>query len=169
MVLSVHAQLSILLIGVIAWATYLSLKKTSFRAISNSWNPEFNDSTGALRNVIFTGNYNIIGKMIFFCVNVQFTNLLVLGTGQYQITLPFSARQTFTSRGGALHNPTTDAKYHIAGIADTLADPSKVIMRLYYSGSTTDLAWKSTTPVGWAGGSSTTTHFDISGFYETDY
>jgi hypothetical protein len=38
-------------------------------------------------------------------------------------------------------------------------------MPLYYTGSTTDLAWKNTTPVGWQTGN--TTHFDISGVYET--
>ena len=133
---------------------------------SGTWNPAFTDAGGLLRNVTYTGNYNQINKMVFFCVNVQFQNFSTLGTTQYQITLPFPSRQTFTSRGGTLHNPQVDAKYHIAGIADTLVDTSKNIMKLYYSGSTTDLAWKSTTPVGWTGGSSTNTHFDISGFYE---
>jgi len=150
------------------WLTYLSVKKTSLKALNYTWNPSFTDSTGTLANISYTGNYNRIGKMIFFCVNVKFNNLLALGTGQYQLTLPFSAKQTFTSRGGSLHNPTIDARYHIAGIVDEFTDPSRTIMKFYYSGSTTDLMWKSTTPVGWAGGSSTTTHFDVSGFYETD-
>jgi hypothetical protein len=38
-------------------------------------------------------------------------------------------------------------------------------MKLYYSGSTTDLAWKLSTPVN---ATSNTAHFDISGAYETD-
>jgi hypothetical protein len=38
-------------------------------------------------------------------------------------------------------------------------------MKLYYSGSTTDLAWKNTTPVGATSNVST---FDISGAYETN-
>jgi hypothetical protein len=37
-------------------------------------------------------------------------------------------------------------------------------MNLYYSGSTTDLAWKFSTPVG---ATSNTSHFDLSGSYET--
>jgi hypothetical protein len=47
-----------------------------------------------------------------------------------------------------------------------LEETNKVKMKLFYSGSTTDLAWKYNTPVGWTGGSSTSTHFDMSGFYE---
>jgi hypothetical protein len=99
--------------------------------------------------------------MIFFCVNVNFNGYTNLGTGQYQFTLPIAARQTFRSAGGTLHNVSSDALYHIAGITDTSS--SAVIQKLYYSGSTTDLAWKNTTPVSWA---NNTSHFDISGFYE---
>ena len=127
----------------------------------------FKDAGGLLRNVTYTGNYNQIGKMMFYCVNVQFNSLAALGTTQYQITLPKPARQTFTSRGGTLHNPTTDARYHIAGILDTMVD--NVTLKFYYSGSTTDLAWKNTTPAGWASPSENTgIHFDLSGFYEIE-
>jgi hypothetical protein len=130
-----------------------------------SWDPKFTDASVTLTGVTYTGNYNIVGKIVFFCVNVQFTGYVALpstlGTGQYQITLPYAARQTFTSRGGTLHNPATDSKYHIAGITDTAE--STTIMKFYYSGGTTDLAWKFSTPVSWA---NVLTHFDISGFYE---
>lgn len=157
---------ALLFLGIFSWLIYLSIRKSTFRSLSASWNPAFTDSTGTLGRVTFTGNYNLVGKMVFFCVSVQFLDFSALGTGQYQITLPYAARQTFTSRGGALHNPTIDAKYHIAGIVDTLVDPGKTTMKFYYSGSTTDLLWKYNTPAGWTGGASTTTHFDISGFYE---
>jgi len=126
-----------------------------------TWNPQFKDSTNTLAGVTQTGNYTAIGKMVFYCVNVSFAGYTNLGTGQYQITLPFAAKQTFRSAGGSLHNPTTDARYHIAGITDTTE--STTVTKLYYSGATTDLAWKFNTPVSWA---SQTAHFDISGFYE---
>jgi hypothetical protein len=54
------------------------------------------------------------------------------------------------------------ALYHIAGITDI--DYSNTTMNLYYSGSTTDLAWKYSTPVN---ATSNTSHFDLSGSYET--
>ena len=128
-----------------------------------TWTPNFTDSTGTLAGITATGNYNRIGNMIFFCVNVSFNGYSNLGTGQYQFDLPFAPRQTFTSRGGTLHNPNTDSRYHIAAIVDIVADGANAKAKLYYSGSTTDLAWKYNTPVSWA---HNTAHFDMSGFYE---
>ena len=128
-----------------------------------SWTPNFTDSTGTLAGITATGNYNRIGNMVFFCVNVSFNGYSNLGTGQYQFDLPFAPRQTFTSRGGTLHNLNTDSKYHIAAITDIVTDGANAKAKLYYSGSTTDLAWKYNTPVSWAHNS---THFDMSGFYE---
>jgi hypothetical protein len=130
---------------------------------AGSWNPQFTDTSGTLAGITQTGNYNKVGKMIFFCVNIDFNGYTNLGTGQYQFTLPFAPRQTFTSRGGTLHNVTTDSRYHIAAIIDIINDGANAKAKLYYSGSTTDLAWKYNTPVNWA---NNTTHFDISGFYE---
>jgi len=138
--------------------------------VSGSFDPLFTDSTGTLQNVTTTGNYNRVGKMVFYCVNVKFNSFAALGTGQYQITLPFQARQTFSSRGGTLHNPnptqpTNEARYHIAGILDSNVDNR--ILKLYYFGGTTDLAWKFNTPSLWATpAGNTSIHFDISGFYE---
>ena len=131
--------------------------------IAGSWNPQFTDATGTLAGITQTGNYNRVGNIIFFCISVDFNGYTNLGTGQYQFTLPFQPRQTFTSRGGTLHNVTADAKYHIAAIIDIITDGANAKAKLYYSGSTTDLAWKYNTPVSWA---SNSTHFDLSGFYE---
>jgi hypothetical protein len=136
------------------------------RSSSGSWQCNFTDATGTLAGHTNTAHYTRIGTMIFFCINVDFAGYTNLGTGQYQFDLPFPARQTFTSRGGTLHNPTTDSKYHIASIVDILTDGANAKAKLYYSGSTTDLVWKYSTPVNWA---SQTTHFDISGFYEIAY
>lgn len=130
-------------------------------SVSGSFDPLFTDTTGTLAGVTATGNYTLNGNMLFYCISVEFDGYTNLGTGQYQFTLPFAARQTFTSRAGTLHNPNTDSRYHIASITDISV--SRTIAKLYYSGSTTDLQWKYNTPVSWA---HNTTHFDISGFYE---
>jgi hypothetical protein len=81
-------------------------------------------------------------------------------------TLPFPVASTITLRGGTLHNEGTDARYHIAGITDIedASPDANTTMKLYYSGSTTDLAWKYSTPVA---ATSNTSHFDLSGSYET--
>jgi hypothetical protein len=112
-----------------------------------------------------TGNYTKTGNLCYFRIYVNYANVSSFadGSGQYQITLPFPSVATISIRGGSLHNVNTASIYHIGGIVDVASNAS--ILGLYYSGSTTDLAWKNTTPVGWFTGN--TSHFDISGIYET--
>jgi hypothetical protein len=129
--------------------------------IASSWNPNFTDASSTVAGFTSTGSYTRIGNMLFYCVAVEFNGYTNLGTGQYQISLPFPAKQTFRTAAGTLHNVSGDARYHISGITD-VAD-SRTVTKFYYSGSTTDLAWKYNTPVSWA---NNTSHFDISGFYE---
>jgi hypothetical protein len=97
-------------------------------------------------------------------VHVDFSGCTNFGTLGYQITLPFSSAETMRQANGTLHQPALSAQYHIAGITDTdTANAS--ILTLYYSGSTTDLAWKFNTPVG---ATTVTSHFDISGTYRIE-
>jgi len=145
-----------------------TVQNTAFTVTTAAFNPTFSTNTGNVLSVSTgtqTGSYTKIGKICYFRINVQFANSTYAdGSGQYRVILPFaSAASTASFRGGTLHNANTDSIFHIAGIVDTAANTT--IMNLYYSGSTTDLAWKNTTPVGWFTGN--TTHFDISGVYET--
>ena len=129
---------------------------------AKSFNPLFTDASGTLAGVTATGSYTMISpKICFFRVYVDFSGCTNFGTLGYQITLPFASVETMRQANGTLHQPTGAAQYHIAGITD-VAD-SSTIHKLYYSGSTTDLAWKYNTPVG---GTTVTSHFDISGTYE---
>jgi hypothetical protein len=124
-----------------------------------AFNPLFTDASGTLAGVTATGSYTMISpKVCFFRVYVDFSGCTNFGTLGYQITLPFPSAQTMRQAGGTLHQLTGAAQYHIAGITD-VADNSTT-HKLYYSGSTTDLAWKYNTPVA---GTSVTSHFDISG------
>jgi hypothetical protein len=137
-------------------------------SISSSYDPQFKTVSGnTLNGTVSTGAYVKQGAIVHFRVNVEFANTTDFGANsQYQITLPFPVSATATVRGGTLHNEGTDARYHIAGITD-ISDASpdaNTTMKLYYSGSTTDLAWKSSTPVS---ATANTSHFDISGAYET--
>jgi hypothetical protein len=128
-----------------------------------SYSPQFATANNeTLNGTVTTGSYVKQGHICHFRVNVDFANTTNFGnTSQYQITLPFPAAATMTIRGGTLHQTATDAIYHIAGILHV--DDSNTLMKLYYSGSTTDLAWKNSTPVL---ATSNTSHFDISGAYE---
>jgi hypothetical protein len=130
-----------------------------------SYSPQFTTANNeTLNGTVTTGSYVKHGHICHFRVNVDFANTTNFGnTSQYQITLPFPAAATMTIRSGTLHQTATDALYHIAGILHV--DEGNTLMKLYYSGSTTDLAWKNSTPVL---ATSNTSHFDISGAYEVD-
>jgi hypothetical protein len=139
-------------------------------SVSRPFNPQFRANNGnTLLGTVSTGSYVKQGLVVHFRINVDFANTIhfdSIANTQYEFTLPFPTASTVTIRGGTLHNEGTDSRYHIAGITDiedTLPD-SNITMKLYYSGSTTDLAWRYPTPVG---ATSNTSHFDLSGAYET--
>lgn len=133
------------------------------RTTAELFNPLFTDVSGTTAGAVATGSYTMLApKICFFRVRIEFDTCTNFGTGQYQITLPFPSTDTMRQANGTLHQTTGGALYHIAGIVDSDTAPSS-IMKLYYSGSTTDLNWKFNTPVG---GTTVTSHFDISGTYE---
>jgi hypothetical protein len=138
------------------------IKVTPTPAVAQSFNPLFTDGSGTLAGVTATGSYTMITpKICYFRVYVDFAGCTNFGTLQYQITLPFPSVETMRQASGTLHQSTGNSLYHIAGITDVVVSPT--IHKLYYSGSTTDLNWKFNTPVG---GTTVTSHFDISGTYE---
>jgi hypothetical protein len=135
---------------------------SDFFANEQKFDPLFTDASGTTRGAKVTGYYTIINPLTcFFRVFIDFSTCTNFGTGQYQITLPFASVQTMRQAGGTLHQTAGNSLYHIAGITDN--DYSSIIHKLYYSGSTTDLAWKYNTPVG---ATSITTQFDLSGTYQ---
>jgi hypothetical protein len=130
--------------------------------IPQSFNPLFTDTSGTLSGVVATGKYSMLSpKICYFRVYVDFAACTNFGTLQYQITLPFPSVHTMRQAGGTLHQVTGSSLYHISGVTDI--EVSNTVHKLYYSGSTTDLAWKFNTPVG---ATTVTSHFDISGTYE---
>jgi len=128
---------------------------------SASFNPNFTDASGTTAGATTTGRYIVMDGLCYFRVNIDFSTCTNFGTGQYQITLPFPAVATMTQRSGTLRQATGNSLYHIAGITEIAT--SNTVHNLYYSGSTTDLAWKYNTPVG---ATTVTSHFDLSGWYE---
>ena len=118
-----------------------------------------------LTGTVVTANYVKQGLIVHFRINVEFDQTTYFGNSSagYQFTLPFPAISTMSIRGGSLHQTSGNSIYHIAGITDV--DLSSSIMRLYYTGGTTDLPWRSIVPVS---ATTVTSHFDISGAYETN-
>jgi len=135
-------------------------------SVSRPFNPQFRANNGnTLLGTVSTGNYVKQGVIVHFRIYVDFANTIhfdSIANTQYQFTLPFPVAATTTCRSGTLHQTNGQSLYHIAGITDIAYSNST--MNLYYSGSTTDLPWRYPTPVG---ATSNTSHFDLSGAYET--
>jgi hypothetical protein len=132
-------------------------------SIKESFDPQFTTANNeTLTGTLVTGSFVKQGHIVHLRVNVDFANTTFFGANNvYQFTLPFPTTSTITLRGGSLHQTNSSSIYHIAGITDIAI--SNNIMKLYYSGSTTDLGWKANTPVA---ATSNTSHFDLSGAYE---
>jgi hypothetical protein len=134
---------------------------------SVSYNCNFTNTSGqTLSGTVVTANYVKQGLIVHLRMNVEFGATTEFGhsSSGYVFTLPFPAVATVSIRGGSLHQTagTNAGIYHIAGVTDL--DLSSSVMRLYYSGGTSDLPWRSVTPVGVTNNNA---HFDISGAYET--
>jgi hypothetical protein len=141
---------------------YLTKVTSNISPVSQTFDPLFTDFSGTLAGATSTGSYTMIApKICYFRVYVDFAGCTNFGTLQYQITLPFPSVETMRQANGTLHQTTGSSLYHIAGITDIVVSAS--VLKLYYSGSTADLNWKFNTPVG---GTTVTSHFDISGTYE---
>jgi hypothetical protein len=117
-----------------------------------------------------SGSYTMITPTIcFFRVKVQFKAGVNKGNViQYKIDLPFDSVSDFRLANGILHytppsSPQNWALYHIAGFVETTSPKT---LKLFYFATTTDLAWKSTTPV--INNFPEYCDFDISGTYEID-
>lgn len=62
-----------------------------------------------------SGSFNRFGNMVHFSIAVDFDNILTFGTGQYYLTLPYSARVAYQFRDGCLHDDSAGIEYHISG------------------------------------------------------
>jgi hypothetical protein len=132
---------------------------------TTTFNSQFTDGSGTFAGGTTTASFVRMGPLMFIHVYVDFTGVTNFGSTGYQITLPTPALNTFRLAGGSLHQTAgsgAPALYHIAGIVDVV--DSTTVMKLYYSGSTTDLVWKFNTPG--AGAWQSGAHFDLSGTYQ---
>jgi hypothetical protein len=132
---------------------------------TTTFNSQFTDGSGTFAGGTTTASFVRMGPLMFIHVYVDFTGVTNFGSTGYQITLPTPALYTFRLAGGSLHQTAgsgAPALYHIAGIVDVV--DSTTVMKLYYSGSTTDLVWKFNTPG--AGAWQSGAHFDLSGTYQ---
>lgn len=64
---------------------------------------------------LFSGHYTRTGNLVHIAIDVEMTNILTFGTGQYYMTLPFTAEHTTIISNGALYDASTGHRYNIAG------------------------------------------------------
>jgi hypothetical protein len=137
----------------------------SYAPTTATFVPNFCTNTGNSLSVSTqTGSYTKFGKLCYFRAYVQFANSSYAdGGGQYQMTVPFPAAETISIRNSTLHNPNTSTVFNMGGVLDIASNST--LMKLYYNSSASDIPWTNDTPLNWSTGNSS--HFDISGIYET--
>jgi hypothetical protein len=62
-----------------------------------------------------SGSYTRFGNMVYFTIQVNFTNILTFGTGQYYLTLPYNSAHEVKFADGCLHDVSTGREYQIRG------------------------------------------------------
>lgn len=107
---------------------------------------------------LFSGKYIQLGQLIYFEINVLFTNITSFGTGQYYLTIPFDTESGFMTRSGCLHDASTSKQYSIAGHADS---NSNTIYLSYTGSNGHDEPFDHNSPVSLT----TSDSFHISGWY----
>lgn len=73
-----------------------------------------------------TGYYCKVGKMIFFTINVDCTNVTNFGTGNYSLTIPFAPDNDYMANNGGVHKNSNH--YQIGGDLEG----GTTTMSLYY-------------------------------------
>jgi len=76
---------------------------------------------------LITGSYTKIGNLVFFQIDVDFSNITSFGTGQYYLTLPFATEHDFVTRQGYLRDFSTGRSYAISGHAN----PASNVIELF--------------------------------------
>ena len=72
-----------------------------------------------------------INRLVHFEIQVDFSNILTFGTGQYFLTLPFEVCCNYQLRDGCVHDDSTGRQYSIGGHVDANSD----VLELNYIGS----------------------------------
>jgi len=145
--------------------------------VISDFTPQFKDVNNTFAGGTVTGSYVLHNSLCNWHVQVDFVGTTNYGNSQYQITLPFPAHSTITTTNGTLHQVGSgggsgaNTLYHIAGHVDSTVSTS--VMKLFYSQTASDLAWKFNVPGGVPPGNTLAywaiagdAHFDISGTYQ---
>ena len=107
------------------------LELKNLQGVSVSYVPVGDASGTTPAGLGVSGSYTRFGNLCFFQAQIDFTDTSNFGTGQYQVTLPFSTQENIHLRGGSLHDSSSGRHYVISGYA--AKDSNELLL------STTDL------------------------------
>lgn len=110
---------------------------------------------------VFTATYTRFGDMVHFAYSVDFDNILTFGTGQYYMTLPYTARRPHTFSGGSLFDDSTSNVYSIIG---SVATGSNEMYLSYIKSNGETEPFEHNKPITLT----TDDSFDITGIYEKE-
>lgn len=64
---------------------------------------------------LFSGHYEVIGRLCHFAIDVDMDNILTFGEGQYYMKLPFPGNHNIILSDGCLHDDSSGDQYAILG------------------------------------------------------
>lgn len=111
---------------------------------------------------LITGSYVRFGPLCHFQIDVDFDNITSFGSGQYYLTLPFSAEHAFLVRDGCLHDASGGDQYAITGHCDA---GSNVLKLLSVASNGRDVPFTYNVPVTLA----VADNFHIAGTYHVEH
>jgi hypothetical protein len=97
---------------------------------STSFTPVWS-GTGLAYSGGATGDHTVFGNIVFVNINILFTGVTNFGTGQYSVTLPFTAAKHQDVFAGSVHDQGANQHWSIKG---HLTSGSNV-MTLWYLGA----------------------------------
>ena len=105
--------------------------------VSGGTQPTFNGTP------LFSASYVKTGPLVYFRINVLFTNITSFGTGQYYMTLPFNSKYDIYLRGGQVYDYSTSKNYSISAhiVANT-----NVIKLMSTASNGSEVAFTSSVP-----------------------
>lgn len=110
------------------------------------------------------GSYNRFGNMVYFTIQVNFTNITSFGTGQYYLTLPYPSRHEVKLTDGCLHDISSGNEFQVRGAVLAGSDVMKLSVSDAQGSRVIDAPFTFNDPVTLT----TADNFHIAGLYEIE-
>lgn len=97
---------------------------------------------------LFNGSYiKLANNLVYFQIEVLFTNITSFGTGQYFVNLPFPTKHEIKFRDGCLHDVSATREYALGGSVLAGSETMLLTSTDTQSGTVYDIPFTRTAPV----------------------